>query len=54
MDKVYFEFTDQDKIDLLWNILVWAVEECEMDIDDLRLVNGWIARLEDLEGVLDE
>lgn len=50
MEKVYIELTDQDKIDLLWHILVWCVEECEMDLDDLRIVKAWIARLEGLEG----
>ena len=53
MEKVYIELTDQDKIDLLWHVLVFAVEESEMDVDDLRIVNGWIARLEDLEGVFE-
>ena len=54
MEKVYIEFTDQDKIDLLWRILVWCVEQCVMDHDDLVQVNKWIARLEDLRGVFDE
>lgn len=53
MDKVYIELTDQNKIDLLWHILVWCVEECEMDHDDLVQVNKWIARLEGMEGVFE-
>lgn len=53
MEKVYIELTDQDKIDLLWNILVWCVEECEMDHDDLVQVNKWIAKLEDWRGIFE-
>lgn len=55
MDKVYFEITDQDQIDLLWHILVFAVDEVDMDVDDSLIVNDWISRLEGMGGgVLNE
>lgn len=50
MDKVYFEITDQDQIDLLWHILVFAVDEVDMDVDDSLIVNDWISRLEGMGG----